>query len=391
MNTPGNTRSWQAVIITASFFSTAPAISEPGSSVAECMSQFVAQNEVAGAVTLIAARDKVLQVAPVGRADIAGEKPMRPDTVFWIASMTKPVTAVAVQMLEEDGKLSMDDPASKHIPELAELRTAEGKPAKPTIRHLLTHTSGMGEASPDEARAARTLADLIPAYARKPVAFEPGARWQYCQSSINSAARIVEIVSGQPFPEFLERRLFTPLGMKDTTFYLTPEQRSRLAKSYRRTADGKLEEAEIFILSGKDPTSRERYPAANGGLFSTAPDYARFCRMILRDGELDGQRCLQQESVRRMTSLQTGDLETGFTPGNGWGLGWCVVRKPEGATAALSAGAFGHGGAFGTQAWIDPEKGLVFILMVQRANFPNADASEVRRAFQEAAVLAAPR
>ena len=380
---------FQAVTIAAFLFSSAPAISAPGTPVAERMSRFVDQNEVAGAVTLIASRDKVIQVDAVGRADIAGEKPMQPDTIFWIASMTKPVTGVAVQMLEEEGKLSLDDPVAKHIPELADLKTADGKPVKPTIRHLLTHTSGMGEASPDESRAARSLADLIPVYARKPVAFEPGARWQYCQSSINTVARIAEIVSGQAFPEFIQRRLFEPLGMKDTTFYLSPEQRSRLAKSYRRTPEGKLEEAEIMILAGKDPTSRDRYPAANGGLFSTAPDYARFCRMVLRGGELDGRRYLKAESVRRMTGILTGDLETGFTPGNGWGLGWCVVKNPQGATAALSAGAFGHGGVFGTQAWMDPEKDRVFILMVQRANFPNADASEVRRAFQETAAAAA--
>jgi CubicO group peptidase (beta-lactamase class C family) len=179
--------------------------------------------------------------------------------------------------------------------------------------------------------------------------------------------------------------------MKDTTFYPAAEQLSRLAKSYRRTPDGKLDEAEIFFLAGRDPSSRDRYPAANGGLFSTAHDYARFCRMVLRGGELDGRRYLKPESVRGMTAILTGDLQTGFTPGNGWGLGWCVVRKPEGVTAMLSPGTFGHGGAYGTQAWIDPEKGRIFILMVQRANFPNADASDVRRAFQEAAAPAAPR
>jgi CubicO group peptidase (beta-lactamase class C family) len=355
------------------------------------MSRFVAENEIAGAVTLVASRDEVTRVDAVGHADIAAKKPMPADAIFWIASMTKPVTAVAVQMLEEEGKLSMDDPAAKHIPELAGLKTADGKPVRPTIRHLLTHTSGMAEASPEESRAARTLADLIPVYARKPVAFEPGARWQYCQSSINTAARIAEVVSGLPFPELLEARLFRPLGMKDTTFYPSPSQVSRMAKSYRRTPEGKLEEAEIFLLAGRDPSSRDRHPAANGGLFSTASDYARFCRMVLREGELDGRRYLKPESVRKMTAVLTGDLQTGFTPGNGWGLGWCVVRKPEGVTAALSAGSFGHGGAYGTQAWIDPEKGRAYILMVQRANFPNADASEVRRAFQEAAIAAEAR
>ena len=176
--------------------------------------------------------------------------------------------------------------------------------------------------------------------------------------------------------------------MKDTTFYLTEEQLPRLATSYQRTDEGELEATAVGILYGKAPTSRDRFPAANGGLFSTAPDYARFCRMILNGGELDGKRYLKPESVTLMTSVQTGDLKTGFTPGNGWGLGWCVVREPQGVTAMLSPGTFGHGGAYGTQAWIDPVKKRVYVLMVQRANFPNSDGSEVRRAFQEAASAA---
>ena len=313
---------------------------------------------------------------------------MRPDTIFWIASMTKPITATAVLMLQDEGKLSVDDPVEKYLPEFKGLKTADGKPARVTIRHLLTHTSGMGEISPDEARGIKNLAGLIPLYVAKPVQFEPGTKWAYCQSGINTAARIVEVVSGVPFDEFVERRLFGPLGMKDTTFYLTEEQLPRLATSYRRTDKGELEAAEVRILYGKTPTSRDRFPAANGGLFSTAPDYARFCQMILNGGELDGRRYLKPESVKLMTAVQTGDLKTGFTAGNGWGLGWCVVREPQGVTAMLSPGTFGHGGAYGTQAWIDPVKKRIYILMVQRANFPNSDASEVRRAFQEAAASA---
>jgi CubicO group peptidase (beta-lactamase class C family) len=253
-----------------------------------------------------------------------------------------------------------------------------------TLRHLLTHTSGMAEATEEEERAATKLADLIPAYASKPVQFEPGSKWQYCQSGINTLARIVEVVSGKSFSEFLDERIFGPLGMKDTTFYPTAEQMSRIVKAYAKV-DGKLEEAPVFILGGKPITSQDRYPAANGGLFSTATDYARFCQMILNGGTLDGKRYLKAESVKLMTSVQSGDLKTGFTDGNGWGLGWCIVRRPQGVTGMLSAGTHGHGGAFGTQGWIDPVKGTIYILMVQRANFPNSDASEVRRAFQEAA------
>ena len=346
--------------------------------------RFVAAREVAGAVTLVATPDRVVHLDATGMADIAGGKPMRLDSIVWIASMTKPITATAVLMLQDQGKLSVDDPVEKHIPEFGRLKTAGGEPARVTIRHLLTHTSGLSEISPDQAREVKDLAGLIPLYVAKPVQFSPGSKWTYCQSGINTAARVVEVVSGEPFASYLDRHLFGPLGMKDTTFYLTQEQLPRLATSYRRADNGRLEEAENRILYGKSPTSRDRFPAANGGLFSTAPDYARFARMILRGGELDGKRYLKPESVKMMTSLQTGDLKTGFTPGCGWGLGWCVVREPQGVTATLSPGSFGHGGAFGTQAWIDPVKDRVYILMIQRANLPNSDGSEVRRAFQEA-------
>jgi CubicO group peptidase (beta-lactamase class C family) len=231
-----------------------------------------------------------------------------------------------------------------------------------------------------------TLADVIPLYVAKPVAFTPGSKWVYCQSGINTGGRIAEVVTKEPLEKLLERRLFGPLGMKDTTFYLTEKQLPRLAKSYQRTKDGKLEPAEIRFLNGKSPTSRDRFPAPNGGLFSTGPDYARFCQMLLNGGELDGKRYLKAETLKRLTTIQTDNLKTGFTPGNGWGLGFCVVREPQGITGMLGAGTFGHGGAYGTQAWIDPVAGRAYILMVQRANFPNSDASEVRRGFQEAAV-----
>jgi CubicO group peptidase (beta-lactamase class C family) len=324
----------------------------------------------------------------IGDADIAANRPMRPDTIFWIASMTKPITATAVLMLQEEGKLSVDDLVEKHLPEFRDLKTTDGKPARVTIRHLLTHTSGMGEISGDEARGIANLAGVIPLYVKKPVRFEPGSKWVYCQSGINTAARIVEVASGVPFDRFVERRLFGPLGMKDTTFYLSEDQVPRLAASYRRSKQGELQATALGILHGKAPTSRDRFPAANGGLFSTAPDYARFCRMILDGGELDGRRYLKPESIAQMTTVQTTGLKTGFTDGNGWGLGWCVVREPQGITAMLSPGTFGHGGAYGTQAWIDPVKKRVYLLMIQRADYPNSDASPVRKAFQEAAASA---
>jgi CubicO group peptidase (beta-lactamase class C family) len=299
--------------------------------------------------------------------------------------MTKPITATAILMLQDEGKLSVDDPVAKYIPQLAALKTADGKPGNLTLRHLLTHTSGMSEATAEESKDARTLADLIPHFAAKPLKFEPGTKWQYCQSAINTLGRIVEVASGQPFQEFLEKRLFGPLGMKDTTFYPTPEQAARIAKAYK-VADGKLEE--VAVKGDYDFRRANRYPAANGGLYSTAPDYARFCQMILGQGALDGKQYLKPESVKLMTTIQTGDLKTGFTEGNGWGLGWCVVRQPQGPTAALSPGTFGHGGAYGTQAWIDPVKQVIYVVMVQRSNFPNADGSELRTVFQARAAEA---
>jgi CubicO group peptidase (beta-lactamase class C family) len=364
--------------------SKAPAIA----AVRDEMRRFIDAREIPGAVTLVSSPDRILHLDATGLADVGKNTPMRPDTIFWIASMTKPITATAVLMLQDEGKLSVDDLVEKHIPEFSKLKTASGEPARLTIRHLLTHTSGMGELSGAESRGIKTLAELIPKYVAKPVQFTPGSKWTYCQSGINTAGRIVEVVSGETLPEFLDHRIFKPLGMKDTTFYLTEEQLPRYATSYQKTEQGELKEAANFGLQGKKATNRDRYPAANGGLFSTAPDYARFCQMILRGGEWDGKRYVKPESVKLMTSLQTADLKTGFTPGCGWGLGWCVVREPQGITAMLSPGTFGHGGAYGTQAWIDPEKGRVYILMVQRTNFPNSDASEVRKSFQQAAAAA---
>ena len=353
--------------------------------VSEQMQRFIEAREIAGAVTLVASPDTILHLSAAGRADIEHDRPMRTDSIFWIASMTKPITGTAILMLQDEGKLSVEDEVAKYLPEFADLKTADGTPVRITIAHLLTHTSGLGEISAEEARGAETLAEVIPLYVSQPVRFEPGSKWVYCQSGINTAARIVEVVSGRSFVEFLDERLFDPLGMRDSTFYLSEEQLPRLATSYRKTDEDELTPAENFILYGKSPTSRDRFPAANGGLFSTAPDYARFCQMILRGGEYGSRRYLSPAAVRQMTTLQTGDLQTGFTPGNGWGLGWCVIREPQGVTGMLSPGSFGHGGAYGTQAWIDPARERIYVLMVQRANFPNSDASDVRREFQDAA------
>jgi CubicO group peptidase (beta-lactamase class C family)/glyoxylase-like metal-dependent hydrolase (beta-lactamase superfamily II) len=363
---------------------TPPAVS----AISDLLRKYIAAKEIAGAVTLVATPDRVIHLDASGNAVLDPGEAMQTDAIFWIASMSKPILATLLLMLQDEGLLSVDDPVEKYLPEFKGLKTADGKHAQVTIRHLLTHTSGMGEITADQARAAKTLSAVIPLYVAKPVAFMPGSKWAYCQSGINTGGRIAEVVTGEPLEKLLKRRLFDPLGMKDTTFYLTEKQLPRLAKSYRRTDKGELEATAIGFLNGKLPTSLDRFPAPNGGLFSTASDYARFCQMVLRGGELDGKRYLKPDTVKLMTTIHTAGLKTGFTAGNGWGLGWCVVREPQGVTAMLSPGTFGHGGAYGTQAWIDPGMKRVYILMVQRANFPNSDASEVRRGFQEAASAA---
>lgn len=356
--------------------------------VPQAMQKLEADQEIAGAVTLIATRDRIIQLSATGKANVARDETMQPDALFWIASMTKPLTAASVLMLQDEGKLSIDDPVAKYVPELAALKAPDGKPAHVTLKQLLTHTSGMVlEAPTVDREKAKSLADLMPIYASLPMRFEPGAKWEYCQSGINSLGRVVEVVSGKSLPDFFQERLLTPLGMKDTTFYPTQEQVARLATGYKESG-GKLVEAPMHTMSGKPLTSHEHYPAANAGLFSTASDYARFCQMLLSDGSLDGKEYLKPETVRQMSTAQTGDLITGFSPGCAWGLGVCVVRQPQEVTAMLSPGTFGHGGAWGTQAWIDPAKGVIYVLMVQRSNFPNSDQSPARKAFQQAAAEA---
>src|ERR1700724_290191 len=349
------------------------------------MHELMIAHEVTGAVTVGATHDSVLRMDAQGWADPEHKSFMRVDSIFWIASMSKPITATAVLMLMEEGKLSLDDPIAKYVPELAGLKTADGKTQRITLRHLLTHTSGMGEATDEEAKAARSLSDLVPAFASKPLAFEPGSKWKYCQSGILTLGRIVEIVSGVPLEVFLRTRIFDPLGMKDTTFYLTEAQMPRWVIPAKREGE-QLLPAEIGLLYGHPPTWREHYPASNGGLFSTAPDYTRFAQMLLNGGVLDGRRYLTAESVRMMSTVQTGELVTGFTPGNGWGLGGGIVRHPQGVTEMLSPGTFGHGGAYGTQVWIDMNRGVTLIMMIQRSNFKNGDDSPVRLAFQKAAL-----
>ncbi len=350
----------------------------------QTMQAFVDKGQLSGAVTLVGDDTHIIYLSAVGQRDLHHHLPMRTDTVFWIASMTKLMTSTAVMMLQEQGKISLDDPVSKFIPEFAGLKTPSGKPANLTLRQLITHTSGLQEAPDELMHRARTLAELIPSYLNRPTKFEPGTKWDYCQSGINTLGRIIEIVSGESFAEFMQERLFDPMELKDTTFYPDAAQVKRLAVSYS-LKNGKLIPTKISRIPGP-PGDRNHYAAANGGLFSTAPDYYRFTKMLLDGGTLDGRRYLSAQSIHEMTSVQTGTLKAGFVPGSAWGLGFGIVRQPSGITEGLSPGTFGHGGMYGTQAWIDPVKRRIYILLIQRADLENSDASDFRRYFQQAAV-----
>jgi CubicO group peptidase (beta-lactamase class C family) len=369
------------VVLVASTSAIARTAEDRFAALSERMQEFVEAGQFAGAVTLVGEHGRVVHLGAVGLADLDTQSPMTGDTLFGIMSMTKPITATAVMILADEGKLSIDDPVEKYIPAFADSKLAGGEPVRGlTIRRLLTHTSGLV----DDQRCEKTLEATAEMLAKRPFGFQPGTKWEY-GPSMNVCGRIVEIASGQPFDEFLAERIFRPLAMDHTTFYPTPAQWARVATLYRIGNDDKsLVKAERWAGTGTRATA----PNPSGGLFATAGDMFRFYQMILYAGEWNGRRIVSDNAVREMTAVQTPELATGFTPGNGWGLGWCIIREPQDVTAALSPGTFGHGGAWGTQGWVDPVRQRVFVLMIQRADLGNADGSEIRKEFQQLAVAA---
>jgi CubicO group peptidase (beta-lactamase class C family) len=340
---------------------------------------FVDSHSLAGAVTLVADKDRVLSLEAVGYADIAAGKPMKTDALFWIASQSKPITATALMMLVDEGKVKLDDPVEKYLPEFrGQWLTVERddehmllrKPKHPiTVRNILSHTSGLPFASAMEQPTLDLLPlrDAVRSYAMTPLLFEPDSKYQYSNAGINTAGRILEVVSGMPYEDFLQKRLFGPLGMKDTTFWPSEEQLARLAKSYKPNKDKTgLEETTITQL--KYPLNdRRRQPMPAGGLFSTAADVGRFCQMILNGGTFAGKRYLSEDAIRQMTSKQTAS-----TIPTGYGLGW-----------STHDGVFGHGGAYATNMTIDSKRGLIAVFMVQHAGFPN-DGGKSHDAFLKA-------
>lgn len=362
----------------------APAL--PG--VGAAMQDQVDRHEIAGAVTLVATKDNVVHFEATGFADLEAKRPMETDAFFWIASTSKPFAGVAVLMLVDEGKLRLTDPVAKYLPAFADLRTPSGQPANLTVAQLLTHTSGLAELPEADYVAARNLAGTIDRVTKAPMQFEPDAKWKYTTSPFSVAGRIVELLSGETYDAFLQQRLFDPLGMKDTTFYPTDEQMRRLANVYARNrGTGELQRQRH--RTGQH--ARDEFPPVpGGGLFSTAGDLGRFGRMLLNHGALDGRRYLSEAAYQALTTIRTADLATGFSAAQmnhvlGWGLGVFVLRTPhEGASATLSAGTFGHPGAYGTQLIVDPVKGVAYVMMIQRPNLADNFENETSRAFLQA-------
>jgi CubicO group peptidase (beta-lactamase class C family) len=355
------------------------------------------KQEFAGAVTIVVGPNRIIALEAFGLADIASGRPMRKDSVFWIASMTKPITAMGVLMLVEEGKVGLDDPVEKYLGSFKgqQLATPSGlvlAPRPVTVRDLLTHTSGLSAAS---LTAANQPVDTIPLAAmvdhsgRTPLISAPGAKWAYSNTGINALGRIIEVVSGQPYADFVQKRFLDPLDMNSTSFWPDDTLQASLATPYRKDkATGKLIPAGNSRFSNP-LQNRARTAIPAGGLFSTANDLAQLCQMILRGGELDGHRFLRPETLKLMTTNQLGEMpKVSFAEGMRMGLGFHVVGTPVGVTESLSPGSFGHGGAYGTQAWIDPVRRQAYVLLIQRTDLANSDGSEIRREFQKTAVEA---
>jgi len=323
---------------------------------APALQPFVEKNELAGAVMLVANKDKVLALEAVGFADIANKTPMATDSVFWIASQSKPITATALMLLVDEGKVKIEDPVEKYIPEFKDIKLKGESPKSPiTIRQIMSHTSGLPFATPEESPTLDklTIKDSVASYVKNGLKTEPGTAYAYSNAGINTGGRIIEVVSGMSYEDFLDKRLFGPLGMKDTTFWPSEEQVKRLAQVYKPGADKKgLELTKIAQLQ-YPLTDRKRQPMPGGGLFSTATDVAKFCQMLLNNGKVGEKQLLSEASVKALTSKQTPDSVK-----DNYGLGFSV------------GGTFGHGGALATNMTVDPKRGLVTVWLVQHAGFP---------------------
>ena len=361
-----------ALFFSKLLFAEAPATSS------SVLKPFVDKHELAGAVALVADKNKVLSVESVGFADIAAGKVMKQDNIFWIASQTKPMTAVAVMMLVDDGKISLDDPIEKYLPEFrGQMVVTEKdnehvvlrKPKHPiTVRETLNHTSGLPFKSAIEEPTldGLSLSSAVRSYAMTPLLSEPGTVYRYSNAGINTAARLIEVVGKVKYEDFMQQKLFDPLGMKDTTFWPNEAQSLRVAKSYRPdSSKTNLTEFPISQLIYPLTDRGHRFPMPAGGLFSTAIDTSLFCRMLLNNGELDGKRYLSENAIRELSKRQTPP----------------TIKESYGLGFSVSPDSYGHGGAHATNMEIRSGKGLVLVWMVQHGGFPG-DGGKAQGAFK---------
>jgi len=374
----------------------------------EAVQRHIDARDISGAVTLVARRGRVVNFEAHGVMNLESNKAMAKDDLFWIASMSKPITGTAILMLVEEGKIRLTDPVSKFIPELRGLKVAvmeerSGPPARAasaepqfytipsaheiTIRDLLTHTSGLmsgGPASTAEGqkiarKPGEKLADYIPRLAATPLDFQPGTRWSYSPSAgFDTLGRIVEIVSGEPFDQFLRQRIFEPLGMKDTFFHPVEERLGRIPTMYHRDG-GTLAKVDM-----SDRMNNTTYFSGAGGLMTDAEDYVQFGEMLLNGGAWNGKRLLSPKTIELMSSVHVPDTLPGRPKGRGFGLSVQVVSDAIAANYRVSDGSFGWDGAFGTHFWVDPKEKVVGIVLVQTNN-PNR---ELDRDFENAVMQA---
>ena len=355
------------------------------SQIPQRMKSFVDKQTVAGAVTLVSHGADIVEFDATGMADIEAGHPMRKDSIFQIMSMTKPVTAIGIMMLAEQGKLALRDPVEQYLPEFHDVHVATtvGPDADHlkvpnhalTIRDLLTHTAGIQDypGPPAIRDYAQTMSvpldEVVRQLAKQPLLFQPGTQWSYSSPGIEILGRIIEVVSGEKYVDFITGHILEPLGMKDSFFFLPPDKIARIAMVYA-SKDGKLVRAPATILGGDPAKYRQGavFPAPGWGLYSTAEDLLHLYRMMLNDGVYEGHRYLSPFSVHLMTEPQTTGIQpVGWMRGSDYGLAWEVVTDPLGELAGHTLGTYGHGGAFGTQGWIDPNNDLISILLIQNS------------------------
>jgi CubicO group peptidase (beta-lactamase class C family) len=352
------------------------------------LQRFVDDGRLAGITALLARHGKLVNAMTHGKKSLAAPEAMARDTIFRIYSMTKPITGVAMLMLFEEGKWRLEDPVSRYIPEFAKLQVHAGENPdgtskledarrSMTMRELMTHSAGFGyvlnQANPVDRQIIKEqtlnpgapLQAMIEKLSKTPLLAQPGARWYY-SIAVDVQGYLVEKLSGQPFDQFLRTRLFEPLGMKDTAFYVPKEKVGRLARLHRDGPGGKATPPDELSADISVPPAG---PSGGGGLYSTADDYLRFTQMLLNGGEFGGRRYLSPRTVQmlRTNHLQADALKT-VRPGTGWGLGVRVVMDSAAAGEAMADGSFDWFGIGGTWFWIDPVTDLTFVGMIQQWN-----------------------